>query len=65
MFLSKVLIRSCMITHYIIKSPCIIYADFESILVPEDNRMQNPEESYTKSLTLLIARKKRVNIAMT
>ena len=25
----------------------MIYADFESILVPEDNGRQNPEESYT------------------
>ena len=25
----------------------MIYADFESILVPEDNGKQNPEESYT------------------
>ena len=24
------------------------YADFESILVPEDNRKQNPDESYMK-----------------
>ena len=30
-----------------IKSPFIIYADFESILVPEENGKQNPEESYT------------------
>ena len=30
-----------------IKSPFIIFADFESILVPEDNRKQNPEQSYT------------------
>ena len=30
-----------------IKSPLIIYAGFESILVAEDNRKQNPEESYT------------------
>ena len=29
-----------------IKSPFLIYADFESILVPEDNGKQNPEESY-------------------
>ena len=27
------------------KSPVIIYADFESILVPEVNGKQNPEES--------------------
>ena len=25
----------------------MIYTDFESILVPECNEMQNPEESYT------------------
>ena len=31
-----------------IKSPFMVYADFESILVPEDNGKQNPEESYTK-----------------
>ena len=30
-----------------IKPPFIIYADFGSILVPEDNEKQNPEESYT------------------
>ena len=28
-------------------SPFTIYADFESILVPEDNEKQNPRESYT------------------
>ena len=27
----------------------MIYADFESILVSEDNEKQNPEESYTKN----------------
>ena len=31
-----------------IKSPFMIYADFESIFVPEHNGKQNPEESYTK-----------------
>ena len=30
-----------------IKSSFIIYADFESILVPENNEKQNPRESYT------------------
>ena len=30
-----------------IKSPFIIQADFESILVPEDNGKQNLNESYT------------------
>ena len=29
-----------------INSQFIIYADFKSILVPEDNGKQNPEESY-------------------
>ena len=28
-------------------SPYMTYADFESILVPEYNEQQNPEESYT------------------
>ena len=28
----------------------MIYADFESILVPGDNGKQNPEESYTTSI---------------
>ena len=31
--------------------PFIIYADFESILVSEDNRKQNPNESYTNKYT--------------
>ena len=30
-----------------IKLPSMIYADFESIFVPENNGKQNPEESYT------------------
>ena len=30
-----------------INSPFTIYWGFESILVPEDYRMQNPKESYT------------------
>ena len=30
-----------------IKSLFMIYSDFESILVPEDNERQNQEESYT------------------
>ena len=30
-----------------IKSSFIIYADFESILVPENKEKQNPEEPYT------------------
>ena len=38
-----------------IKSPFIIYADLESILVPEDNGKQNPEESYTNKYEKHIA----------
>ena len=30
-----------------IKSPLMIYKDFKSILVPEDNENQNPNESFT------------------
>ena len=30
-----------------IKSPLMIYEDFGSILVPEDNGKQNSDESYT------------------
>ena len=30
-----------------IKSPLMINANFESILVPEDNQKQNPNGSYT------------------
>ena len=30
-----------------IKSPFMIYVDFASILVPEDNGKQNPNKSYT------------------
>ena len=30
-----------------IKSPSVIYLDFESILAPEDNGKQNLNESYT------------------
>ena len=33
-----------------IKSPFIIYANFESILVPEDNGKQNVDESYRKNI---------------
>ena len=32
-----------------------MYADFESILVPEGNRKQNPEESYTNKYQKYIA----------
>ena len=38
-----------------IKVPFIIYADLESILVPENNGKQNPNESYTiKKMLLLV-----------
>ena len=33
-----------------IKSPIMICAYFENVLVPEDNGKQNPEESYTKKI---------------
>ena len=32
-----------------LKSPFMTYADFESILVPEDDGEHNPEESYTNN----------------
>ena len=38
-----------------IKSLIIIYADFESILVPGNNRKQNLEESYTNKYQKYIA----------
>ena len=38
-----------------INSPFIVYADFESILVPENNGNQNPEESYTNKYRKHIA----------
>ena len=37
------------------KSPFINYADFESILVPEDNEKQKPEKTYTKKYQKHIA----------
>ena len=38
-----------------IKSPFMIYADFESILVPEDNRKQNPNDSCTSKYEKRVA----------
>ena len=38
-----------------IKSPFIIYTDFESILVPEYNGKLNPEKSYTRKYQKQIA----------
>ena len=38
-----------------IKSPFMIYVDFESILVPEDNGKQNPNESYTNKFQKHVA----------
>ena len=38
-----------------VKSPFIIYVDFESILVPEDNGKQNPNESYTNKYQKYVA----------
>ena len=37
------------------KLPFMIYADFESILVPEDNEEQNPNVSYTNKYQKHIA----------
>ena len=37
------------------KSPLIIYSAFESILLPENNRKQNPEEVYTNKCERYIA----------
>ena len=38
-----------------IKLPFMIYADFESILVPEGNRKQSPNESYTNKYQKYVA----------
>ena len=38
-----------------IKSPLMIYADFESILLPKDNGKQNPNESHTNKYQKHIA----------
>ena len=38
-----------------IKSPFMIYVDFESILGPEDNGKQNPSESYTNKYQKYVA----------
>ena len=38
-----------------INSPFMIYADFESIIVPKDNKKQNPWESYTNKYQKHIA----------
>ena len=35
------------------QSPFTIYADFESILMLEDNGKQNPDESYTKKYQII------------
>ena len=39
----------------IIKSPFMIYTDFENILVSENNKKQNPNKSYTKKCQKHIA----------
>ena len=38
-----------------IKSPFIIYANFQSILSPENNGKQNPDESYTNKYQKYVA----------
>ena len=42
-------------TEKILKHQIIIYADFESVLVPGDNGKQNPEKSYTNKYQKHIA----------
>ena len=37
-----------------IKSPFIIYDDFETILVPEDNGKQNTNESFTNKYQYML-----------
>ena len=41
------------------KSSVMIYEDFESILLPEDNEKQNPNESYTNKYKKHAARSNR------
>ena len=36
------------------KSPFMIYEDFESILVPENNEKQNSEESFTNMFLVVL-----------
>ena len=38
-----------------VKSPFIIYTDFESILGPENKRKQNPDKTYTNKYQKHIA----------
>ena len=38
-----------------LKSSFVIYTNFESILVPENDRQQNPKESYTNKYPKHIA----------
>ena len=38
-----------------IQSPFIFYADFESLLVPQDNGKKNPKEPYTNKYQKHIA----------
>ena len=38
-----------------VKSPFIIYTDFESILEPENKRKQNPDKTYTNKYQKHIA----------
>ena len=47
-----------------IKSPFMIYADFQSILVAGDNGKQNPNESYTNKYKKYIALHIEIAISM-
>ena len=42
----------------------MIYADFESMLIPEDNRKQNPDESFTNKCQKHVAGSYWLQISM-
>ena len=44
-----------------LKSQFISYANFESILVPEDNGKRNPEGSYTKYIKNILVEAMAIN----
>ena len=51
----KCQIKDCFKVNCKQRLPFMIYADFESILVPEDNEEQNPNVSYTNKYQKHIA----------
>ena len=44
------------------KSPFMIYEDFESILVPENNEKQNSEESFTNMFLVVLVNVLMINL---